>query len=81
MPLIEIVEGEETSAETVAATLTFAQAIRFFDQHWSRTNGQIKFYPANAIEMYWSCTNSTDYLSGLMTGIPRSGSAGTRRSS
>jgi enoyl-CoA hydratase / 3-hydroxyacyl-CoA dehydrogenase len=28
MPLIEIVEGEETSAETVAATLTFAQTIR-----------------------------------------------------
>ncbi len=28
MPLIEIVEGEETSAETVAAALTFAQAIR-----------------------------------------------------
>jgi enoyl-CoA hydratase/3-hydroxyacyl-CoA dehydrogenase len=28
MPLIEIVEGEDTSAETVAATITFAQAIR-----------------------------------------------------
>jgi enoyl-CoA hydratase/3-hydroxyacyl-CoA dehydrogenase len=28
MPLIEIVEGEETSAETVQAALTFAQAIR-----------------------------------------------------
>jgi enoyl-CoA hydratase/3-hydroxyacyl-CoA dehydrogenase len=28
MPLIEIVEGEETSAETLGATLTFAQAIR-----------------------------------------------------
>jgi enoyl-CoA hydratase / 3-hydroxyacyl-CoA dehydrogenase len=28
MPLIEIVEGEETSAETLAATVTFAQAIR-----------------------------------------------------
>jgi enoyl-CoA hydratase/3-hydroxyacyl-CoA dehydrogenase len=28
MPLIEIVEGEETSAETVSATITFAQAIR-----------------------------------------------------
>ncbi|HTD09885.1 MAG TPA: enoyl-CoA hydratase-related protein [Solirubrobacteraceae bacterium] len=28
MPLIEIVEGEETSAETVATTITFAQAIR-----------------------------------------------------
>jgi enoyl-CoA hydratase / 3-hydroxyacyl-CoA dehydrogenase len=28
MPLIEIVEGEETSAETVAAALTFAQSIR-----------------------------------------------------
>src|SRR5271166_4364128 len=28
MPLIEIVEGEDTSAETVAAAVTFAQAIR-----------------------------------------------------
>jgi enoyl-CoA hydratase / 3-hydroxyacyl-CoA dehydrogenase len=28
MPLIEIVEGEETSAETVGVTVTFAQAIR-----------------------------------------------------
>jgi enoyl-CoA hydratase/3-hydroxyacyl-CoA dehydrogenase len=28
MPLIEIVEGEETSAETVAAAITFAQTIR-----------------------------------------------------
>jgi enoyl-CoA hydratase/3-hydroxyacyl-CoA dehydrogenase len=28
MPLIEIVEGEETSAETVTAALTFAQTIR-----------------------------------------------------
>jgi enoyl-CoA hydratase / 3-hydroxyacyl-CoA dehydrogenase len=28
MPLIEIVEGEDTSAETTSATVTFAQAIR-----------------------------------------------------
>ena len=28
MPLIEIVEGEETSAETVSAAVTFAQSIR-----------------------------------------------------
>src|SRR5580693_195992 len=28
MPLVEIVEGDETSAETVTAALTFAQAIR-----------------------------------------------------
>src|SRR5450759_4997625 len=28
MPLIEIVEGDETSAETVSAAITFAQAIR-----------------------------------------------------
>jgi enoyl-CoA hydratase/3-hydroxyacyl-CoA dehydrogenase len=28
MPLIEIVEGEETSTETIAAAITFAQAIR-----------------------------------------------------
>lgn len=47
------------------------QVIRFFDQHWPRVNGKIKFYPANAIEMYWDCTNSTDYISGLMTDIPR----------
>jgi hypothetical protein len=47
------------------------QVIRFFDQHWPRVNGKIKFYPANAIEMYWDCTNSTDYISGLMSDIPR----------
>jgi hypothetical protein len=47
------------------------QVIRFFDQHWPRLNGKIKFYPANAIEMYWDCTNSTDYISGLMNDIPR----------
>lgn len=46
------------------------QVIRFFDQHWPRTNGKLFFYPANAIEMYWDCTNSTDYISGLMKGIP-----------
>jgi enoyl-CoA hydratase / 3-hydroxyacyl-CoA dehydrogenase len=28
MPLVEVIEGEETSAETVTAALTFAQAIR-----------------------------------------------------
>ena len=47
------------------------QVIRFFDQHWPRVNGKIKFYPANALEMYWSCTNSADYISGLMDDIPR----------
>jgi alpha-L-fucosidase 2 len=47
------------------------QVIRFFDQHWPRVNGKIQFYPANAIEMYWDCTNSTDYISGLMSNIPR----------
>jgi len=46
-----------------------AQAIRFFDQHWPRVNGKIKFYPANACEMYWSCTNSTDYISGLTSDL------------
>jgi fibronectin type 3 domain-containing protein len=47
------------------------QVIRFFDQHWSKVNGKLFFYPANACEMYWSCTNSTDYISGLMSDIPR----------
>jgi alpha-L-fucosidase 2 len=47
------------------------QAIRFFDKHWPRVNGKIKFYPANACEMYWSCTNSTDYISGLMNDITK----------
>jgi alpha-L-fucosidase 2 len=47
------------------------QVIRFFDQHWARVNGKIKFYPANAVEMYWGCTNPTDYLSGLMSTIPQ----------
>lgn len=47
------------------------QVIRFFDQHWPRVGGTIKFYPANALEMYWSCTNSADYISGLMDDIPK----------
>jgi alpha-L-fucosidase 2 len=45
------------------------QAIRFFEDHWSVVNGKLFFYPANACEMYWSCTNSTDYISGLMSDI------------
>ena len=36
MPLVEIVEGEETSAETVAAAITFAQAIRKQADHLRR---------------------------------------------
>ena len=47
------------------------QVVRFFDQHWPRVNGTIQFYPANAIEMYWDCTNSTDYISGLRHDIPK----------
>ncbi len=45
------------------------QAIRFFEYHWPVVNGKLFFYPANACEMYWSCTNSTDYISGLMSDI------------
>jgi hypothetical protein len=41
------------------------QVIRFFNNHWQTSNGKLVFYPANACEMYWSCTNPTDYISGL----------------
>ncbi|HEX3856046.1 MAG TPA: DUF5703 domain-containing protein [Verrucomicrobiae bacterium] len=47
------------------------QVIRFFNLHWSKVNGKLFFYPANACEMYWNCTNSTDYLSGLMSDITK----------
>jgi hypothetical protein len=47
------------------------QAIRFFNDHWSKVNGKLFFYPANACEMYWSCTNSADYISGLNSDIQR----------
>ena len=47
------------------------QVIRFFDQHWTRVNGIIKFYPANSIEEYWDCTNPTDYIAGLRYTIPQ----------
>ncbi|HEX3718109.1 MAG TPA: DUF5703 domain-containing protein [Verrucomicrobiae bacterium] len=47
------------------------QVIRFFNEHWSKRNGKLFFYPANACEMYWSCTNSTDYISGLMADITK----------
>ena len=47
------------------------QAIRFFNEHWPKVNGTLFFYPANACEMYWSCTNSTDYISGLQYDLQR----------
>jgi hypothetical protein len=47
------------------------QVIRFFDQHWERVNGTIKFYPANSIEEYWDCTDPTDYIAGLRYVIPQ----------
>jgi len=47
------------------------QVIRFFDKHWVRTNGIIRFFPANSIEEYWDCTNPTDYIAGLRCNIPR----------
>jgi hypothetical protein len=45
------------------------QVIRFFNEHWPVRNGKLFFYPANACEMYWGCTNSTDYISGLQSDI------------
>jgi alpha-L-fucosidase 2 len=47
------------------------QAIRFFNEHWSKSNGKLVFYPANACEMYWSCTNPTDYIAGLQYDIQK----------
>jgi hypothetical protein len=47
------------------------QAIRFFNVHWPKVNGKLFFYPANACETYWSCTNSTDYISGLMSDLAK----------
>lgn len=47
------------------------EVIRFFDQHWARQDGKIKFYPANALETYWDCTNPADYIAGLRYTIPQ----------
>ncbi|GHT74521.1 hypothetical protein AGMMS50262_07660 [Bacteroidia bacterium] len=41
------------------------QVIRFFDQHWPRISGTIRFVPANAIEQFWDCVNPVDYNAGL----------------
>jgi len=48
-----------------------AQTIRFFELHWPQVNGRLFFYPANACETYWSCTNPADYISGLRSDIPQ----------
>jgi alpha-L-fucosidase 2 len=50
------------------------QVIRFFNDHWPKVNGKLFFSPCNACEMYWGsdgCTNSTDYISGLMYDIAK----------
>ena len=41
------------------------QIIRFFDQHWSHVNQEIRFIPAGALEQFWDCLNPVDYISGL----------------
>jgi alpha-L-fucosidase 2 len=70
--MLDYYDYTRDSAFATNCIVPFAtQTIRFFDQHWPRVNGKIKFYPANAIEMYWDCTNSTDYISGLMNDIPK----------
>jgi hypothetical protein len=70
--MLDYYDYTQDSAFATNDIVPFAtQVIRFFDQHWPRVNGTIKFYPANAIEMYWDCTNSTDYISGLMHDIPK----------
>ncbi|MDR3250586.1 MAG: DUF5703 domain-containing protein, partial [Tannerella sp.] len=47
------------------------QAIRFFDRHWPRISGTIRFSPANAIEQFWDCVNPVDYIAGLKYTITR----------
>jgi hypothetical protein len=70
--MLDYYDYTQDSAFATNCLVPFAtQTIRFFDQHWPRVNGKLFFYPANALEMYWSCTNSTDYISGLMSDIPR----------
>ncbi|HEY2082846.1 MAG TPA: DUF5703 domain-containing protein, partial [Verrucomicrobiae bacterium] len=70
--MLDYYDYTQDSAFATNDIVPFAtQVIRFFDQHWPRVNGTIQFYPANAIEMYWDCTNSTDYISGLMHDIPK----------
>jgi hypothetical protein len=63
--------AQDTSFATNYIVPFATQVIRFFNEHWSKVNGHIFFSPANALEMYWSCTNSADYISGLVSDIPR----------
>jgi len=46
------------------------EAIRFYDKHYPREKGIIKFFPANGLETYWDCTNPTDIVAGLKYVIP-----------
>ena len=47
------------------------QVILFFDQHWPRISGKIRFSPANAIEQFWDCVNPVDYIAGLQYTITK----------
>lgn len=72
--LAEMLEYYDYTKDTIFVTnyiTPFAtQVIRFFNLHWSRENGRIKFTPANAIEEFWDCTNPVDYIAGLRFNIP-----------
>lgn len=48
------------------------QVIKFYDQHWNRINGKIRFYPSAALETYQVETvNPTDIIAGLRYVLPR----------
>jgi alpha-L-fucosidase 2 len=73
--MLDYYDYTQDSAFATNYIVPFAtQAIRFFNDHWPKVNGKLLFSPCNACEMYWGsdgCTNSTDYISGLMNDITK----------
>ena len=70
--MLDYYDYEEDDAFVTNTLVPFAtEVVRFYDQHWSRINGVIEFYPVNGMETYWSCTNSTDVIAGLRSDLPR----------
>lgn len=46
------------------------EVIRFFDLHWPRIQGTIRFAPANSLEQFWDCVNPVCYNAALRHDIP-----------
>lgn len=69
--MIEYYRHTDDRAFAQEVMVPFAtDVIRFFDRHWPRIQGRLRFAPANSLEQFWDCVNPVCYNAALRHDIP-----------